>query len=197
MHHTWSLRLPSVIAPIAVLIGSPIVGSAEPVKMHTQCTCTCVAFDELGQRHDGSTFTFDTPGGDCSIGQKVGCYIGDLKGSYSSCTGKSLGTHLTPGGGAGVMQPPTAGGGMRPPAMGPVMGRGTDSEQPAASPIEQEDMAKGGEAGGTGVVQRRGIQRAPLGTIRAPVLGAWTLERPCRRPAIPLPKSTACNFQTA
>ncbi len=99
---------------LAVLFGSSAVSFALPKKFTTQCKCTCVAYDELGKRHEGRTETFvtdtDTPT-DCSIGINYGCYVGSLKGAYASCTGKDItkaGTATpTRGGTGGVLQPPT------------------------------------------------------------------------------------------
>jgi hypothetical protein len=74
----------------AVLIGSAGPGFARPKKYVTKCTCTCVAYDELGKRHEGGTLTFDTPGQDCTIGINVKCKVGNyLEGAYASCMGKT------------------------------------------------------------------------------------------------------------
>jgi hypothetical protein len=99
---------------LAVLISSPATSFALPKKYTTQCKCTCIAYDELGKRHEGGTYTFttdtDTPGPDCTIGITVGCSVGalKLKGAYASCTGKDItkaGTATrTPGGTGGVLQ---------------------------------------------------------------------------------------------
>jgi hypothetical protein len=79
---------------VLVLLALPITaGEARPKKdkevMH--CSCTCVAFDSAGKRHEGARFDFNTPGGDCSIGSRVGCRVGTLKGSYARCDGVPAG----------------------------------------------------------------------------------------------------------
>ena len=75
--------------------------SAEKVRMDHECTCTCVATDKNGNRVEGTeTFTFQTSGSDCSVGQKTGCYVGANKGSYASCTGKAISNPPVPTGGS-------------------------------------------------------------------------------------------------
>ena len=67
--------------------------SAEKVRMNYECTCTCVATDDKGNRIEGpGSITFQTSGSDCSVGRKTGCVAGNHKGTYASCTGRNLGT---------------------------------------------------------------------------------------------------------
>ncbi len=98
---------------LAVLFGSVAVSSALPKKFLTQCKCQCIAKDSQGNTHYGRWETFttdtDTPG-DCSIGEKYGCYAEEFKGSFSSCTGKDItgkagAATRIPGGTGGVLQP--------------------------------------------------------------------------------------------
>jgi hypothetical protein len=99
-------ELPVALA-LAAALGSPGSASAKPIKMQTTCTCTCIAHDAEGHRIEGGTTTFDTSGDDCSVGQKYGCYIGDVKGTYASCSGKEekSGIEAGSGGAGGVLQP--------------------------------------------------------------------------------------------
>lgn len=61
-------------------------------KSQTHCICTCVAIDSKGKRHQGGTFSFTTPEGDCSIGSKVTCRVGSLQGAYHRCDGYGIDT---------------------------------------------------------------------------------------------------------
>ena len=96
---------------LAVLIGSPAISFAAPKKYTTQCKYRCIAYDELGKRHEGRTEIFttdtDTPT-DCTIGINYGCYVGNLLGADASCAGKDItkaGTATpTPGGTGGILQ---------------------------------------------------------------------------------------------
>ena len=84
-------RALGVAVGLALLIGFSRLASAEPVRMNYECTCTCVATDKNGNRVEGGeTFTFQTSGNQCSVGQKTGCFVGEHKGTYASCTGRDL-----------------------------------------------------------------------------------------------------------
>ncbi len=101
---------------LAVLFGSVAVSFALAKKYTTQCKCTCIALDELGNRHEGGTFTFttdtDTPT-DCTIGITIKCHVGLLEGAYASCTSKDItkaGTVTPTRGVTGgvILQPPAS-----------------------------------------------------------------------------------------
>jgi hypothetical protein len=110
---------------LAVLFGSAGVSFAKPKKQVFKCSCRCVAFDELGKRHEGSLdsiYTYD--GSSCDIGPRTKCKVGKLglEGRYASCTGpyKLKAGAIIPGGTGGVLPqletvPP---GGVKPPAGG-------------------------------------------------------------------------------
>ncbi len=99
---------------LAVLVGLAEPSMAKPKKLTWQCTCTCVAYDPGGRRHEGGKLTFDTTGpGACAIGIQVGCQVGELQGAYAACYGTSSSTHVplgtggvaTGGGSKGPVQP--------------------------------------------------------------------------------------------
>ena len=103
---------------LALLFGPVEPSSAKAKKDTWSCTCTCIAYDSGGHRHEGTTMTFNTESSQgCGIGFNIGCHVDDLKGGFAACTG-SLNTGSTHGsvGTGGVVPTVTIDGG----AKGPV-----------------------------------------------------------------------------
>jgi hypothetical protein len=97
---------------LAVAVAVVLCGDAQAKPKGTQsktaCTCTCVAYDDNGTRHEGDKFEFNTEQ-DCGVGFNVSCRVGELKGSYAKCDGKTFETLLPRTHGvqqpAGTLQP--------------------------------------------------------------------------------------------
>ena len=99
---------------LTMLVGTAAVSVAAPkTKIRWDCKCQCQAVDKDGKLHLGSETHFQTEDASgCAIGQKVGCYVDNLKGNYGYCPTQWKGPAPLggPGGTGGVLQ---QGGGTR------------------------------------------------------------------------------------